>query len=424
MNIVIMAGGKGTRISALYPDLPKPMIPLCGEPLLAHQIELCVSQGFNDITIITGHMGEVIREGIGNGASFGANISYVRENTPLGTGGALALLPKEDILVLFGDVYMQTDLNRFVNFHEEHGADVTLFAHPNSHPADSDVIVCDGDSRVTDWARKNKPRAKDLRNLVNAGIYVLSAGALPCGEAKRIDLDKDIIVPLIKDGRVFAYRSSEYVKDMGTPERLVSVTKDIESGAAAAKMLKNKQRAVFFDRDGTLNELDGLVSRPEQLALIDGAAAAVALVNKSPYLAICVTNQSVIARGLVTSSGLEEIHGRLDNLLAEQGAYLDDLLYCPHHPDVGYPEEIPEYKIKCDCRKPAPGLLLEAAKRCNIDLSASWMIGDSAADMASGRAAGCATIGVLTGEALGKSLFDSDRVCASVLDAVKWILFQ
>ncbi|MCL2078868.1 MAG: HAD-IIIA family hydrolase [Oscillospiraceae bacterium] len=400
MNAAILAGGKGTRIGKLYTDIPKPMIPIMGKPVLQWQIETLVSQGFLDITLIVGHKANMIKAHFGNGEKFGARVSYIIEDEPLGTGGALSLLPKKDTLMLYGDVYCEIDFKRFISFHVKKQADVTLFVHPNSHPHDSDIVVTDSESRVTAWKSKKDAGRGELRNLVNAGLYVFSKNALPIGKPTRIDMEHELIAPLLPGGNVYAYRSTEYIKDMGTPKRLAEVEKDIESGVAAARSLNNKQRAVFLDRDGTINKLRGLIGSPEQIELINGAAESIRRLNKSPFLTICVTNQSVVARGITTISQLDTIHARIDVLLGQEGAYLDDLFYCPHHPDKGYPEEIPEYKMDCKCRKPKAGLLIEAAKRYNIDLNQSYIIGDSTADIVAGNTVGCKTIGVMTGRGL------------------------
>jgi histidinol-phosphate phosphatase family protein len=421
MRAVILAGGKGTRIGGLFPDLPKPMFPVCGKPVLQWQVELLAKQSIDDITLILGYKSDIIKQHFGGGEGFGVKISYIVEEKPLGTGGALAMLPREDTLVLFGDIYCDVDFSRFMAFHREKQAQVTLFVHPNNHPYDSDVVVVDEEDRVTAWVSKKETNRGDTRNLVNAGLYVFSRKALPTGEAVKRDLDSDLIVPKIADGMVFAYRSTEYVKDMGTPYRLEIVERDINSGMTAARSLRNKQKAVFIDRDGTLNETDSFIVSPEQIRLIPKVAEAVKMLNASPYLAICVTNQPVIARGEACFEVLDAIHARLDTLLGNEGAYLDDLIFCPHHPDKGYEGEEAEYKIDCDCRKPKPGMLHELAKRYNIDLTQSYMIGDRTADIAAGQAAGCKTIGLRTGDALldGKCDAVADVVCDNLLDAVK-----
>ena len=178
---------------------------------------------------------------------------------------------------------------------------------------------------------------------------------------------------------------------MGTPERYAAVCRDFESGRVQARNLKQKQKAIFLDRDGTINRHVGFLRNIYEMDLLPGSAEAIRKINQSGYLAILVTNQPVIARGEVTVGQLREIHNKLETLLGREGAYLDAIYYCPHHPDKGFEGEIPELKIDCDCRKPKPGMLLKAAEDYNIDLAASWMVGDSESDIKAGIAAGCKT---------------------------------
>lgn len=422
---VIMAGGKGTRMSASHPDMPKPMIPLCGKPILQWQLECLVRQGHTRIVLVVGHMAQQITGYFGDGSAFGAQLEYIVEEEPLGTGGALALLPRTDILLLMGDVYLDVDFTRFEAFHYEKKSAITLFSHPNSHPKDSDLLVTDGNACVTRWVSKKEENRKDLRNLVNAGLYILSAQELP-ERPERLDLDAHIVSRRINSGQVYAYRSTEYVKDMGTPERLRSVEGDLKNGVCQARMLGRRQRAFILDRDGVLNLPNGFINSPEQMVLMPGVAQAIERLNHSEYLAICATNQPVVARGEASFETLEAIHGRLDELLAQQaGSYLDDLFFCPHHPDKGYVGEIPELKIPCECRKPRPGMLLQAAEKYNIDLSRSYMVGDSPADILAGRAAGCTTIGIdASGQAFAsmKAGTEPHHVLGSLLEAVGMVL--
>jgi len=156
--------------------------------------------------------------------------------------------------------------------------------------------------------------------------------------------------------------------------------------------LKNKQKAIFLDRDGTINKYVGFLRNIDEFELLDGVAAAIRKINESGYLAIVVTNQPVIARGEVSFEELNEIHNKMETLLGKEGAYLDAIYYCPHHPHKGYEGERPELKMDCACRKPKPGMLFKAAEDFNIDLSQSWMIGDGENDIKAGINAGCKTI--------------------------------
>lgn len=149
-----------------------------------------------------------------------------------------------------------------------------------------------------------------------------------------------------------------------------------------------KHKAVFLDRDNTLIEDPGYINHPNQVHLLSGAAAALVQLRRMGYLLIVVSNQSGVARGIVTEEGLEKIHHHLKKLLADEGAYLDAIYYCPYHPEGS----IPKYRMESDLRKPAPGMLLKAAADLDIDLSRSWMVGDSYRDIAAGKRAGCKTI--------------------------------
>jgi D,D-heptose 1,7-bisphosphate phosphatase len=394
-----MAGGRGKRISQIAPDIPKPMINLCGRPILEYQLECLKRYSLTDITIITGHLGSLISDHFRDGSKFGCRVDYFHEKEPMGTAGALFhILPSlgEDFLLLNGDIVFDFDFDRFIRFHQENSAYATLAVHPNSHPFDSALIVPDSSFRVVKWLNKEEPR-QYCKNLVNSGIHLLNRrlfticrdGAEGSGNPGAIDLDREILKPLVSTGRIYAYKTPEYIKDMGTPERYKQVSADIEKGLVRARNLSLPQRAVFLDRDGTLNAEKGFISKPEDLELLPGAAEAVRGINNSGYLAIVITNQPVIARGETTLEGLEEIHNKLETDLGQSGAYLDDIFFCPHHPDGGFSGERPEYKIECGCRKPKAGLFFQAAAKYNIDLSQSCMIGDSERDIDAALAAGC-----------------------------------
>ncbi len=412
MKVVIMAGGKGTRIASVKSDVPKPMIPICGKPILEWQIENLKACGLTDITLVIGYLGHVIKEYFSDGEKFGVKINYFVEDTPLGTAGALFKMPEltEDFLLLCGDVILDVDFNRFIEFHQKNHAWASLMAHPNGHPYDSSLLVTEilppqvhggtpvDTHRVVRWMNKEDERLY-YKNRVNAGIEIISPELLKetikhfiprhSETPDKIDLDRDVLKPNIPSGKIYAYDTPEYIKDMGTPDRYYEVEKDLQTGKVKARNLKNKQKAIFLDRDGTINKYVGFLAKPEQFELLPGVAEAIKMINKSGYLAIVVTNQPVIARGDCTWEELQQIHDKMETELGKEGAFLDAIYICPHHPDKGFEGEIAEYKFDCECRKPKPGLLLQAAKEFNIDLSQSVMIGDSDNDVKAGENAGC-----------------------------------
>ena len=422
MKTVIMAGGRGTRISSVACDIPKPMIRIAGKPVLEHEIECLRDQGFTDIIITVSHLGHVIMDYFGDGGRFGVNIEYYAEETPLGNAGALYKLRDrltEDFLLLNADAIFDIDFRRFVAYHRQCGGLATIFTHPNSHPYDSGLIVTDGNNAVTQWLTKEDARPAYYRNCVNAGLHVLSPALLERAPGtEKVDLDRQILKPLAGTGKMFSYRSPEYVKDMGTPERYGAVCRDYENGLVKIRNLRNPQKAVFLDRDGTINRYVGFLRDINDFELLPGAEEAIKKLNSSSYLAVVVTNQPVIARGEVTVEQLDEIHKKMETLLGRACGYIDGLYYCPHHPDSGIEGEIPALTIKCACRKPKPGMLSQAAEDFNIDLAASWVIGDSKSDIQCGINAGCRT--VLIGK--NDEYFGQQFTESSLLAAVDKIL--
>lgn len=414
MKVVIMAGGKGTRISSVASDIPKPMIKIDGVPVLEHEIRCLKEQGFTDLIITVSHLGNIIMDYFGDGSDFGVHIEYFFEEEPLGNAGALFKIKDkliEDFLLLNADAIFDVDFNSFVDFHKKKGGLVTLFTHPNNHPYDSGLIIANEEGSVEQWLAKEDERNGYYRNRVNAGLHVLSPEALDVEiTTAKVDLDRQILKPLSGTGKMYVYDSPEYVKDMGTPDRFEAVCRDFRDGKVQAKNLVNKQKAVFLDRDGTINKYVGFLRDVDEFELLPEVSEAIKKINQSGYLAIVVTNQPVIARGEVTWEELQNIHNKMETLLGNDGAYVDAIYYCPHHPHKGFEGEIPELKFDCECRKPKPGMLLKAAEDFNIDLTQSWMVGDSDADIEAGLAVTCHTAKIGTDEYQDLITFVNEKI--------------
>ena len=428
MKVVIMAGGKGTRISSVASDIPKPMIKIDGMPVLEHEIMCLRNQGFCDLIITVSHLGHIIMDYFGDGSKvspitgkpFNVHIEYYVEEQPLGNAGALFKIKDkltDDFLLLNADAVFDIDFNRFVSYHKKTGGLVTLFTHPNSHPYDSGLIISNENGEVVQWLSKEDVRPKYYRNRVNAGLHIISPRVLNSEiNTPKIDLDRQILKPLAGTGRMFVYDSPEYVKDMGTPERYEAVCRDFKSGIVQHKNLEQKQKAIFLDRDGTVNKYVGFLRNIADFELIDGVSGAIKAINNSGYLVIIVTNQPVIARGEVTFGELNEIHNKMETLLGLGGAYLDGIYLCPHKPHKGFDGEVPELKIDCECRKPKPGMLLQSSVDFNIDLSKSWMVGDGENDIRAGIAAGCKTA------LIGDAPYGQDISGASLSEIIEAII--
>lgn len=433
MKAVIQAGGAGTRLASIAKDLPKPMVAIGDKPILQWQLESLKRCGITDVLLIVSSSSTAIKDYFGSGEKLGLNLSYYVEQSPLGTGGAFPIIAEQihdDFLFLLGDLMLDVSWERMIAFHKSHGGMITSYVHPNSHPADSDILVMSSEGLVRTILPKGKPRESYYKNVVLAGAHIVSKDLLETFEGEepfKMDFEKEILMPSIACEGVYGYACSEYIKDCGTPSRYYSVIRDLENGVIAAKNLKNPQKAIFLDRDGVINQFGDYVRDASRFTLTKNAAEAIKMINESSYLAIVITNQPIVARGDTTLAELENIHAKMETVLGENGAYLDAIYYCPHHPDKGFAGEVPELKIECDCRKPKIGMLLKAKERFNIDLSKSWFVGDTDRDVMTGNNAGCKTVLVTSGDPNPLGHFPSakeDYRCEDILEAVKIILSQ
>ncbi len=427
LQAVILAGGMGSRLASRTQGLPKPLVPVDGKPLLAYQLELLADQGCDEVVLLCGFGAGAIQDWCGDGGRWGLTLRCVEEAKALGTAGAviaaLAELP-EEFFVLYGDTMLNVDLRRMAAEHAASGAEATLFLHPNEHPEDSDLVESDEFGRILAIHGYPHPEGALLPNQVNAALYVVRRRVLEGFAVPEAPLDfaKAVFPALLREGvHLHGYRSGEYIKDAGTPKRLDRVEADVRAGVVARGSLAVRRPAVFLDRDGTINREIGFLTKPEQLELLPGAAEAVRWIKQAGYRVVVVTNQPVIARGDCTTAELLAIHDKLEMELSRAGAFLDGIYSCPHHPDKGFAGERPELKIECECRKPGDGLLRRAAEELNLDLAASWMIGDRTVDVEAGAKAGCRTILVRTGEGGrdGRSAVQPDHVADDLLAAAR-----
>jgi len=435
-QLIILAGGAGTRLRARLGDLPKPMIPVAGKPLLEHQVELARQHGFTDLIFFVHYRADLIEQHFGDGRKFGVRIRHVLEKEPLGTAGAVlagADMLADRFVVMYGDTMVNVDLGRIWQAHEKAGAIATLLLHPNDHPFDSDLVEVDGHDRVLAFHNRPHPPSVWRQNLVNAGLYVLEKSALTTfaatrgqnPEPKLLDFGKDVFPALVARGeKLLGYNSPEFIKDIGTPERYDRISAQYAAGIVQRSSLATPQRAVFLDRDGTIIPDKDCLRTAEELELLPGAAEAIHKLNLAGWRTVVVTNQPVVAKGWCSEAELQNIHNKLESLLGLEHAFLDRIYHCPHHPEKGFPGERPELKIACDCRKPKTGMVQRAVAELNIDLAQSWFVGDTTTDVQTAKNAGIKSILLRTGYggADAKHAATPDFQADNLLAAVNQIL--
>ena len=389
MQIVILAGGKGTRLLK-FSRKPKIFLKFGSTRLIDLYIKIFKNFDAKNISFILGNKGKDIKKYLDK-KKFKGNI--IIEEKPLGTAGYLRNFQKfssEDVLVIMGDILTKFDIKKFLKFHKKKKSDISLFVHPNNHPYDSDLVDINDNNKVLRFYSKERKKDIVSDNLATAGIYLFRSKILKLlKKNKKQDLSKHLIQKAIKKNFfVYAYKSAEYVKDVGTPKRYFQAIKDIKKNKFDFTNNKKKNVAIFLDRDGVLNKEKKNFKYSNPCSFYPKVFSSLKKINQSKYLSILITNQPAVAKGFVTKSYLEYSHKKMQTELGKNNVYLNDIFYCPHHPDKGFKGEIKKFKINCSCRKPKPGMIFQAKKYYNIDLSKSYFIGNSINDYKAAKAAG------------------------------------
>jgi histidinol-phosphate phosphatase family protein len=384
----LLAAGKGTRLRPLTDWTPKCLLTVAGRTLLDTWLDALADAGVTRAAINTHHLADRVREHLertsgGNGRPV---VEVLHEPELLGSAGTLAAHPDfaddaDDVILIYADNFSSVDLGEMLAFHRTHGGPVTMLLHRAANPRACGIVSLDEVGRVVSFVEKPDQPESDL---ANAGVYIVSREAYrEMAAAGAFDLAHEVLPRFV--GRMWGWLGAEYHRDVGTPESLAAARREAPGLRVAGRVLRPVRRpAVFLDRDGTIIEDVHHLSRPGQVRLLPGAARAVRRFREAGYVPVVVTNQSVVGRGLVTPEGLEEIHGVLAGQLAEEGAYLEGVFWCPVPPAGG-----DRTAVEHPDRKPGPGLLLRAAADLELDLANSWMIGDMVSDVLAGRHAGC-----------------------------------
>lgn len=384
LEALILAGGRGTRLQGVVGDRQKVVAPVLGRPFLSYVLARLEASGVEHSVLCTGHRSESVAS---FGDAWGAmRLSYAHEASPLGTAGALrsalSLTTGNTLLVANGDSLCLADAAGLIRAHEARGAAATLLAVEVEDARRFGRLRLDSDGGVRAFEEKAGPGP----GIVNAGLYTVSRGVLSgLPEGKPLSLEREVF-PALVDRGLSAFTTRCRFLDIGTPE----------SYAEAERFLADEVRPwdgrpfVALDRDGTLVVERHYLSRAADVELVAGAGAALSALAAGGFGLVVVTNQSGVGRGYFGLEALEEVNGRMVELLARDGAKLDGVYVCPHAPDDG-----------CGCRKPRGGLLRKAGHELGFDPGKAIVVGDNEGDMGLGRAVGATTILVRTGYGAG-----------------------
>ncbi len=378
----ILIGGKGTRLGDAVRTTPKPLLEVGGRPFVEHVMLNLRRFGFQDFILLAGYQSDVVHETFGADSAFArelkASIRVLVEPYPMGTGGALKNAEpylRDEFLLLNGDSIFDVNYLDLTNcVHDLEPGDwlgrVALL--PVADASRYGLVELDG-SKIA--AFREKPAVPES-GLVNSGVYWLKSEILNYIQDTPCSLEQQVFPKLVAEGRLIGRVYNGFFIDIGIPEDLQRARDHL--------LDELKKPAAFLDRDGTLNHDQGYTFRIEEFRWIEGAKEAIRQLNDAGYLVFIVTNQAGIARGYYDAAAVDNLHDWMQGELASLGAHVDDIRYCPHHPEG----IVPELSIVCDCRKPKTGMLTSLIEQWHPDLSRSFMLGDSDKDVEAGAAVG------------------------------------
>lgn len=380
---LILAGGRGTRSS--NPNLAKVCIHIGGKSLLQHHFDLLASSQVTDVVVVAGFAGDQVSRALKDANVHGLKPRLLVEESPNGVMTALQWaiscggIPEEErLLILLGDVLMSFKIDEFLCRWEGSQKPVGVVVHPSTHPLDSDTVFesCDG---ITHAAAKGTVML-DIPNMSSAGVFAILRSELGRFINEK-DFGSDVLPAAARANRLFVCRSSHYLKDTGTVSRLASAHEDFSSGVFARRGSLLPRPAIFLDRDGVINPVRPESPAPHEYQLCDGVAEAIARINRRGIPVFVITNQPGIAKGFFSEMHHQAVRARMDALLARAGGFVDDYIYCPHHPESGFVGEVPSLKRECRCRKPEIGMIEELVRHHHLDVVRSVVVGDSWRDL-------------------------------------------
>jgi D,D-heptose 1,7-bisphosphate phosphatase len=397
VKALLLAGGLGTRLYPLTATVPKCLVPIAGRLLLDVWVDCLAEAGISEARINTHALAETVRTYIEQVHAQGRiHLFESHEPTLLGSAGTITANADladdaDQVVIVYADNFSDIDLRPLIAFHCRHGDPLTMVLFRAPDPRACGIADLDGEGRIVSFVEKPE---RPIGDLANAGLYVVDAAAYrEIASMGAFDLGFEVLPRFV--GRMRGWVWGGYYLDIGTHEALERAQHEAAMIFPSPSPVSNgtPRPAVFLDRDGTLIEHVPYLADPGMVSLLPGAAEALKRLRRAGFVRVLVTNQSAIGRGMLAVNRLDEIHMEFNRQLALQGATIDGIYYCPDAPksDDRTIVENPD-------RKPGPGMLLRAAADLNLDLGASWMVGDLISDVLAGLNAGCKSILVQTGQ--------------------------
>ncbi len=387
---VIIAGGLGTRLKPFTDTNPKPMYPFNDKPFIEYLVKQIKGFGINRILILVGYLPEKIMDYLGEGSKYGVQIEYDITPVEFETGDRVLHAKDkldDEYLFMYCDNYCPINFKKLVEDYYNNKAllQFTAYANLDGYTKSNLLIAEDGKVEVYD-----KKRVTPNLSGVDIGYAIVNKKVLDLLPDGGFNLEAVLYPILVEQGKLYATVTEHRYYSVGSFERIELTKRYFEF-----------QKYVFLDRDGTLNVRPPkacYIEKPEDFVWLEGAKEAVKKLNDAGFVVILISNQPGIARGNLTEETLAAIHDKMQSELAEIGAHIDKIYYCPHNWDDG-----------CACRKPKPGMFYQAQKEFCIELPKATMIGDDERDIEAGEAAGC-----------GRNILVNDKY--TVLDAVNDLL--
>ena len=377
MNIVILAGGFGTRLQSVVRDVPKPMADIAGTPfleLLLRELSFLDPERF---VLCVSYKKDIIKDYFKD-SFLGIPVVYSEENEPLGTGGAIKqafdLFNLNDALVLNGDSYIQANYARFLEQNKNEKLAVMLKRVDDANRYGRVEIE---NNRIVDFKEKNTTISQP--GLINAGIYKVTKDLFTRSLPNKFSFEQDILEPMIPQLKPRFMLADDYFIDIGIPTSYAQAQKELKSviyGNAT-------NRALFLDRDGVINEDIGYLHKIQDCQFMPGIFDFCRQYKNNGYKLIIVTNQAGIAKGKFSEQDYKLLTDFIHSQFKKQYCEITAEYYCPYHIDG-----LPPYNRNSFYRKPNPGMILRAAKDYNINLPASALIGDNETDILAAKSAG------------------------------------